>query len=260
MSIVRLLIRISVVEAWRGRTTAQGNVFDSRIDTLDGLLKGKAAPVLIFSIEEGEDADAGQHDGLVGRDSRLTAMVQAAVASGREVRSGDGSVLVLEIGETDAAYEALLDILSWQWRVCLSDNDNPWAQIFRGLVVSVGTIKDQRAFDQETGTKHASRFWQFEVTTLPEPMPGDALAEPIEAGLSLMEEDAEYAPLAATWRQLLSEGAGLSDLEHIQAALFATHGDMNALGHGPLIGDAGEFTEAVIEISGAETMVISDDP
>lgn len=261
MSIVRQLLRTAAVEAWRGRTAALGNVFDSKIDTISGLLTGVPAPVLIFSIEEEEGRAAGQTNGFLGRDAVLTGMVQAAVASGKEVRDGEGTVIVPVLGETDAAFEALLDIVSYQWRLVLHDDENEWSRLFRDLIIKIGTIKDVRATDPETGTKHASRFWQFEIEVLAEPVPGDELQEVIERGLSLLEADGEYTALATSWRQMLAQGAGLPDWKALQSSLFASRADMAAIGQGPGgIDEMVDFTRAVIAVSGVEAQVISDDP
>lgn len=67
MSIVRQLVQIAVVEALRGHTIALENVFDSTMDTVPGLLKGGAQPVLVFSIEESVETVDDATDGFLGR-------------------------------------------------------------------------------------------------------------------------------------------------------------------------------------------------
>jgi hypothetical protein len=256
MSIVRQLVQIAVVEALRGRTAALGNVFDSKMDTLPGLLKGGAEPVLVFSIEESvEDADDAT-DGFLGRGGRLTGMMQSAVASGKEVRNGQGTVTVPVLGETDSAYEALLNIIDRQWRAVLHDHANPWSMVFRDLVVSVGPIRTVRATDPETGTKHACRFSQFEIETLPEPLPGDPIADAISAGLALMasDGDAAYAALAETWQEILALGADWQDWEKLQSALFASNSELLAVGLGPIEGDEDRDTPDMT----TGTLVVND--
>lgn len=264
MSIVRQLVQIAVVEALRGRTAALGNVFDSKMDTLPGLLKGGAEPVLVFSIEESvEDADDAT-DGFLGRGGRLTGMMQSAVASGKEISDGQGTVIVPVLGETDSAYEALLNIVDRQWRAVLHDHANPWSMVFRDLVVSIGPIRTVRATDPETGTKHACRFAQFEIETLPEPLPGDPIADAISAGLALMasDGDAAYAALAETWQEILAVGTEWQDWEKLQSALFASNSDLLAVGLGPIEADEDRDTPVmetgVIEVEGALPVEVSD--
>lgn len=263
MGIVRQLVQIAVVEAARDRTAALGNVFDSRMDTVGGLLSGGSAPVLVFSIEETAEDPSDAIDGFLGRAGTLTAIMQSAVASGKEITDGSNTVVVPELGETDAAYEALLNLLDRQWRAVLHDHDNPWANVFRDLVVSVGTIRTLRATDPETGTKHACRFSQFEIEVLPEPLPGDVLPDAVNAGLTLMEEDgdASYAALAGAWRIVLTKGAEWHDWQKLQSALFASSGDMSAAGLVPIVTDdqgaAVELDDVSIEVSGAQPTEVS---
>lgn len=263
MSIVRQLVQIAVVEALRDRTAALGNVFDSKMDTIDGLLKGGSAPVLVFSIEEtAEDADSAT-DGFLGRPGRLTAIMQSAVASGKEIEDGNGATIVPELGETDSAYEALLNIVDRQWRAVLHDHDNSWATVFRDLVVSIGTIRSLRATDPETGTKHACRFAQIEMDVLPEPLPGDDLPDAIDAGLTLMENDGDgsYAVLASSWRGILAQGADWQNWRKLQSELFASTGDMHAAGLAPIApdedGEAAEVESVSIEMAGAKGIEVT---
>lgn len=265
MSVVRQLVQIAVVEAVRNRTLAGNDVFDSRMDTLDSLLKGERRPLLIFSIEEAEQEVGGQGEsGLLGRAARLTAFVQAGVASGEAVRDGNNTIIRPAIGETDAAYEATLNILDRQWRQILHDFEDPWAVLFRELVTGVGVIKDTRASDPETGSKHAARFTQFHLNVIADPLPGDDIPECIAAGLDLLEADGDagYAQIAGDWRALLSGGQDWPAWRQLQSSLFASRGKLAALGHGPLeIDDEVDFETAIFNVAGATSIeVIADDP
>lgn len=264
MSVVRQLMQICMVEAFRSRTIAGTYVYDSKIDTLDGFLKGQVRPIIIVSIEEAEQDEDGQATvGLLGRPSRFTVMVQTAVASGQEIRDDDGLVVRGAIGESDASFEATLNVLDRQWRQVLTASDNEWASIFRDLVHSIGVIKDTRATDPETGTKHAARFVQFKAEALPDPLPGDDVPSPIAAGLAAMEADGDdgYRKIAETWRALLTVGGDWPEWKVLQAALFTSKAGLVALGHGPLYPETDvPFTSAKINISGFKEVVTSDDP
>lgn len=268
MSVVRQLLQIAMVEACRGKTIALDAVFDSRMDTLDGLMDGERRPVLIFSIEESESRRIQQTDGLLGRSPRFTVMVQSAVAAGQEIRDEQGTVVLQAIGETDSSFEAQLNILDWQWRAAIADTRNVWAELIRNLMVEVGQIKDQRATDPETGTKHAARFTQFELDAMPDPMAGDAIPEVIEQGLALLESDPAYAVLAETWRVLLGQGTDMDDLQRLRAKLFSSSGSMAALGYAELASSAAEdpgqgiMVEVSIEAEGIRPLppVTVDDP
>ncbi len=260
MSIVRQLLQISWVEAVSERTIAGSKVFDSRMDTLD-LMNGAKQPFLIFSIEESSAEKSDHAKGLLGRRPKLTALVQAAVASGCEVKSEDGTIIMPAIGETDSAYEATLNILDRQWRHVLHSFDCPWAAVFRGLIIDIETIKDVRSSDPETGVKSAARFTQLNLDVMPDPAPGDPLPGIIEQGLTLMETDGDpgYASIAYQWRQILAADADWPDWRQVQSALFATRNDMTALGLGPIGSDyLFEFTQALIQVGGDEVVVRDD--
>ncbi|TRL35497.1 hypothetical protein [Rhizobium straminoryzae] len=261
MSLVRQLIQIALVEAWRGRTLAGEFVYDSKIDPLAGFLAGQPAPILIASVEEAEQAEDGQATrGVMGRPASLTIMVQTGVATGREIRDENGVIVLGAIGESDASYEAMLNLLDFQWRCALHDPDNSWAVLFRSLVTSIGTIKDVRATDPETGSKHAARFTQFKAEVLPDPMPGDTLPDAIEAGLTALEADGDpgFALIAASWRLMLEGSPDRPDWRILQSGLFTTDAGMAALGQIPAAID----TPADVELSmpGAKPVVISHDP
>lgn len=264
VGIVRQLVQISVVEAWRDRTFAGDDVFDSRMDSLQNLTKGERRHVLIFSIEEAEqDAGSPGESGFLGRDCRMTGFVQAGVATGEAIKAKSGSIIVPKFGETDGACEASLNLLDWQWRRALQDHENPWALLFRDLVAEIGEIKDVRATDTTTGGKHAARFTQFHMETIPDPQPGDALPDVIERGLVLLEEDGDdgYAKVAAMWRQALVFGGDWPEWRQLQSALFASRGKLAALGYGPLsIDEEVDFDGAQLDVSGVGPVVVTDDP
>lgn len=265
MSVVRQLIQIAVVEAWRGRTFAADDVFDSRMDTLKNLTKGQVRPVLIFSVEEADQkAGSPGESGFLGRSAQLTGFVQALVATGQAIKDKNNLIIRPGIGETDSAYEATLNILDYQWRRVLHDHDNPWSRLFRDLVCDVGDIKDTRAADPETGGKHAARFTQFHLDVLPDPQPGDPLPTAIETGLALLEADGDtgYAQVAADWRALLETGADWPEWRKLQSALFASRSKLAALGLGPLaVDEEVDFDRAQLQVTGvASVEVVGDDP
>lgn len=260
MSIVRQLVQLALVNAPRGLTIAGDDIFDSRMDPLGQLAKGARRPFMIFSVEESDaDGKEGPEDvGLLGRCVKLTILLQMAVASGQEIKDQSGTRIIAAIGETDAAFEATLNILDRQWRQVMSSFDNPWATIFRGLVVRIGKIMDQRSSDPETGTKHAARFIQIHVEVMPDPLPGEPIPAPIEAGLAAIEADgdASYAEIARVWRGILTEHADWPEWRAMQAGLFATRADMAAVGVGPLgIDEMVDFEEADVTLNGAPVTV-----
>lgn len=263
MSVVRQLLQIAAVESFRNATIAGADVFDSRIDTLPDLLANAKRPVLIVSIEASEQPVGGQGQrNFLGRDTRLTMLVQAAVASGVEIRDDAGDVVIAEIGETDSAFESRLNVLDRQWRSILQAGDGTWPAIWRGLVNAVGKIKDTRAVDPETGRKHAARFTEIEIDVVWEPDVGAPLPPCIEAGLAAMEQDgdASYAELARAFRDALAPPETWEGWQAVQSGLFLSNDKLLALGLGPLAQDEDRstpaLTEAVIAQAGVEDVTV----
>jgi len=263
MGVIRQLIQIAMVEAVRGKTLAGDDVFDSRIDSLPALLKDSRRPMLIFSVEESkQDEDGSSEKGFFGRRSELQVLVQAAVASVREVRDGNDVVMLPSVGESDAGFEATLNMLERQWKTVLTAHESPWANVFRGLVNCVGKISDARAVDPETGRKHASRYTQVALDVIDEPLPGDPTPEVVELGLALLEADGDagYAEIAGLYRSMLNHGNAWPDWRKIQSSLFMSRDQMAALGLGPLsIDDLVDFDEVRLSVSGVSDVVMKDD-
>lgn len=260
MSIVRQLVQLALVNAPLGFTIAGNDIFDSRMDPLEQLAKGARRPFMIFSVEESEeDGKEGPEDvGLLGRCSKLTILRQMAVASGQEIRDQSGTRIIAAIGETDAAFEATLNILDRQWRQVMSSYDNAWANLFRGLVVKIGKISDQRSADPETGTKHAGRFTLIHAEVMPDPLPGEPIPQIIEDGLALLEADGDtsYAEIARVWRTVLTADADWPEWRTLQAGLFATRADMEAVGVGPLgVDELVDFAQGDVALNGADVTI-----
>lgn len=231
MGIVRQLVQIAVVEAVRGKTLAGNSVYDSRIDALPAILQDGKRPFLVFSIETGRQPKGDE--GLLGRDNRFTLMVHAAVATASEIAGEDGSIAIANIGETDAALEAVLNIMDRQWRAALSDGGSPWGNLFLEIVRDVEEVQDYRGTDPDTGRKHASRLTEVSLTVMAEPELGCGIVPTIETGLALLEADgdAAYAEIARVWREVLTDEDDLSDHVKLGAKLFQARDALLALGH-----------------------------
>ena len=263
MSVVRQLLQISAVQALRGRTLAKENVHDSTISALPDVMKRTRLPILIVSIEEADHQANGNDRGFFGRTAELKMQVQSAIFELTKTKSEDGGaddVLEYTLGETDAAMEAMLNIIDREWRSALTDPRNIRADVFRGLVTRIGRVQDMRAVDPELSRRHALRLTQVELSVIGEPVPGDPVSPAIEAGLAMLEGMADYAETAQRWRALLSAFDGLEDWEKRQAALFASRSEMDALGLAPLDVVLTDFESGDIDMAGLSSIVTVSDP
>lgn len=234
----------------RGRTLAGSEVHDSRITGLRDAMKDGRRPALLVSVEDSDQQKSGLLDGLLGRPAVLTMLVQAAVFELQKVQGGKQEQLEFVLGDSDAAFEATLNLMDRQWRMALSDPGNAWAEVLRGLLQRVGRVQDIRIVDPESGRRHAARITQVELHVIEEPDFGGTIAPAIEAGLALMEASTDYADLAGNWRILLAEGNGLEDWQKTQASLFGSRTLIDALGLSPLASNGEGFTSGTIEITG----------
>ncbi|MBC7311704.1 MAG: hypothetical protein H5U11_04335 [Rhizobium sp.] len=247
MGVVRQLIQVAVTEALKGRTIAGQAVHDSLIKALPQIMKGEVHPVVAVSIEDCTSQDG---DGLFRTDASMTLMLQLAIAKSVTVPVIEGED-ALEIGDTDAALEASLNLLDRQWRIALSDPLNAWAELFRQLVPHVGKVSDIRLTDPETGRKHAARIVEITIAPIAEPYPGQADTDVVRAGLAQMAAIADYADLAAILTASLDAGATLFDWQIVQGRLLSLAAMPALIGVGtPDDGEEVLLTETTLDIAG----------
>lgn len=253
MGIVRELVQIAVTEALRGRTIAEGRVHDSLIRALPQIMNKGSHPVIAVSIE---DCTSSVSDGLFRTDTAMTLMLQLAIASSVTipVTTGEGEerqTVALEIGDTDAALEAYLNLLDRQWRIALADPENAWSELFRRLVPTVGKIDDIRLTDPETGRKHAARIVEITIMPIAEPYPGQADTDVVRAGLEQIATIADYADLAAILTASLEAGQDLFAWQVVQGRLMSLAALPAQIGVGtPDDGEEVVFTETTLDIAG----------
>lgn len=247
MGVVRQLIQVAVTEALKGRTIAGQAVHDSLIKALPQIMKGEVHPVVAVSIEDCTSQDG---DGLFRTDASMTLMLQLAIAKSVTVPVIEGED-ALEIGDTDAALEASLNLLDRQWRIALSDPLNAWAELFRQLVPHVGKVSDIRLTDPETGRKHAARIVEITIAPIAEPYPGQADMDVVRQGLAQMATIADYADLAAILSASLDAGVALFDWQIVQGRLLSLSAMPAMIGVGtPDDGEEVLLTETTIDIAG----------
>lgn len=247
MGVVRQLIQVAVTEALKGRTIAGQAVHDSLIKALPQIMKGEVHPVVAVSIEDCISQDG---DGLFRTDASMTLMLQLAIAKSVTVSVIEGED-ALEIGDTDAALEASLNLLDRQWRIALSDPLNAWAELFRQLVPHVGKVSDIRLTDPETGRKHAARIVEITIAPIAEPFPGQGDMDVVRQGLAQMATIADYADLAAILSASLDAGAALFDWQIVQGRLLSLSAMPALIGVGtPDDGEEVLLTETTLDIAG----------
>jgi hypothetical protein len=263
MSIVRQLIQICMVEAFRGRTVAGDNVIDSNITAIGKLEFEGEAPVIAASVEESDQNEKSSR-GFFGRPADLKLYVQTAVAVKGTylVVTGDGpdqEQELVEIGSTDAAREATLNILERQWKQALIDPANVWGNRFLQLVPDIGRVQDTRITDPEGGRKYAARVYEISGTAIAEPDFGQALPEDIDGILTAVGALADYADLETIWRDVFAKAASADEQVLMQASAALSSTALAGLGLAPLEVGGEDFASGVIAIEGREDVEIVDE-
>ncbi|MBB4287670.1 hypothetical protein [Roseospira goensis] len=192
MSLSRLALRIVTVAALRGRTWAGDAVRDSAIPPLDVAARTERLPFLSVYTDDGETVP--RHGDLLSGQPGFALIIEMAVTA---QMAPDGA---WAIPTTDAGMETTLDLLDRQIRRALMDPDDPWAGLWRALVIDIAVVRTQRGASADQGTRFAGRQIELQVRTLAEPRSGVTASGVWADLLARLEADAALAPLAPVLR------------------------------------------------------------
>lgn len=236
MSLARIALRMSAVEALRGKTLVEDNVLDSQISALDVGADGNTrtdqeAPFISVYTEGGlVDRPNGRasllqpgHTDVLFEYGITTAMTEVDDATGE-------STVIQGIPATDAAFELYLDVVGRQIVNALTDPANEWAAIWRALSKDTHRIVRRRTSDAASGTRIAAHQLVVTLDLLQEPQKGaprDAACpymkflaklatktDPASVKMTtvlraLIEPDTDDA--SAIWQRYFGQGMGVHD-------------------------------------------------
>jgi len=255
MSLVRMALRIAVVQALRGRTLVGDNVLDSRIGVIEvgsdgGALTNQNKPFIAVYTGAGEsevkDLRALNGNGLTWLVFELGATAKMAVMN----PDTDASEIVPGIPATDDALELMLDLTVREIGDVLTDPGNAWADIYRGLVTRVTKIEIE-PLRSEGGQRLAARQVRIAVELAPDPVLGERSADDSILGPFLKALDAVPGPIAASQAGMIREAAGVGgapDWQVVQRRMGMTAGELRALGLGPIEQDEDRSTPALTAV------------
>lgn len=266
MSLIRLGMRVAVVQALKGRTLVGNNVLDSEIGALetdaDGMLRSDQTKPFLTVYTDKTDRRDGEGWPREFAGNGMTDLVFevgiAATMLDRDPETGVSEVIA-GIPATDRAFEFHLDIVCRQIADALSDLDNPWAEIFRGLSTRIHRIERARASSTEQTGRLAAAQLRLTLELIEDPargVPIDPVA-PFGRLLALMEESGanDLEAYAATIRSLLAGDHEPWRVAQERLGLSAT--EVAALGIGPI--DGAEIEDLTIEIDGLGAVQITGD-
>lgn len=256
MSLTALAIRLATIRALRGRTYAEGRVFDSKISPIELIANSEAQPVIIVSTDD-HMMDAAGRD-LVSGDHRLELVIEIAVTSAVRVEVEDGSTVEeLAIPASDEGLEATLAILGWQIAKCLAADGGEWGNLWRMLVMKVHNVSSRRGADDVNGVRYAARQYVYTLDHVSDPAAGvvpDAQGA-WGAFLAAVSGDPELAHLGRILETEIAKGDYMP-WEVARGALGLANDEASVLGMRPAIIDEAVALE---EIGLPDGVVINQD-
>lgn len=197
MSIVRVALRISAVEALKGRTLVDSNVLDSQIGALDVAANGalhtpQEKPFISVYTDDAKVTDGLELRSLT-RSGKVDIVFEAGIATSHVVTdpATDESVIYEGVPATDANFEFHLDLTMRQIADALADPENEWAVIFNGLVRSFEQSQRSRASGDTNGVRLAAHQLKLTVDAIADPVRGVPLKDnsPLALFLAKCEKD-----------------------------------------------------------------------
>lgn len=170
MSLVSLALRTATIEALRGATFADGQVFDSAIQPLDELVNGNPVPLIVVSIDDSETRMSGLD--FLSADLSLDLVIEMAVATFVRSAAPEGDDIVdVTIPYTDEGLEWTLDLMERQIDRRFAD-DGLWPGLWRDLACKCTKRVTRRGADSAKGAKFAARQIVLTLSPAQEPVPG----------------------------------------------------------------------------------------
>lgn len=175
MSFVRIAIRMSAVEAIRGKTVVGDNVLDSEIGVLDmavdGSLRTETDKPFMSVYTDNSKCDSGLSLRALASPGDLDLFFESGIATAHSVTdpNTDESV-VFGMPATDANFEFFLDVGMHQIADALNDPDNEWAEIFRSLIMNIRRAERARVTGDTNGVRLAAHQLKIVCETVAEPL------------------------------------------------------------------------------------------
>lgn len=266
MSLSRLALRIITTQALSGATLAGTRVFDSAIDKIDFQIgTGQREPFLVVytddhtrTPETGRDLRHGGDSLEIVIEAAVAAPVSVPVSTGGGIPANGGQDDVVEVPNTDAGLEIIIDLIGAQITDALMGQKTVWSGLWNDFVLNVSAIVSRRGASAESGARLAAR--QIVMTC-------DVVADPVPGG-----------DVSALWLRFLDALDGTPDVDHlgpiIRHALqsdnplkgWRTVGSVLGLGEGAVSGigldsvtdaqgDPVGLVEAVLDLDGPDITV-----
>ncbi|QCM12344.1 hypothetical protein CFBP6625_18050 [Agrobacterium tumefaciens] len=197
MSLVCIALRISAVQAFKGRTLVGNNILDSEIGALETSMAGELRTPEEKQFVSVYTDDRKQMSGLELRSliagGQIDLVFEAGVATPHLVSDPETDEKVIMVGmpATDANFEFYLDMTLRQITDAIADPKNEWAAIFNSLILSVEKCQRARISGDTNGVRLAAHQMKITVNAVAEPVAGQPLkpGSPMAAFFAKCESD-----------------------------------------------------------------------
>ena len=170
--------------------------------------------------------------------------------------TGESTIVGIGIPATDPAMEFYLDCVGRQITTALTDPNNEWAEIWRGLSSGLAMIERKRASDADSGTRIAAHQLVMTVDLLPDPPFNAELASTSIWAKLFAKMTATGHPYLAMMQTLVGSPTGVPDYDAQRRRFGLTFGEAGSMlitQPDDVAGsiDIVEVNSAPVEISGA---------
>lgn len=264
MSLARIALRASAVEALKGRTRALNNVLDSEIGIIDsdsaGKIGIKASDYFIAIYTDAGKTQTGDNELrallLNGRTEILFETGVTAKMLVMNQETAEANLPEMGIPDTDGNFEFTLDLISREIAEALTDPDNAWGQLFLSFIYRTVATERSRVGNIAEGERLAAHQTKIIVELIDDPEPKCPLDPdaPFARFIALaLASDDESLQKKATFMEAIITG-NREPWERLQQLHGMTAQELLALGLGPLASDVDRETPAwtgsTIEIDG----------
>lgn len=192
MGLAKLPLRIATVMALATDQRLPWRVFDSSISPIADTVTGASGSVILVVYTDGAHEPAGaRRDFLTGRPV-VELKIHAAVAAAMEVTAAG---VVVTLAQSDAAFEAQLDLVEAAILRRLQRGSDPWCDLWRAFAQRHGDVHSRRGASSRRGLKFAARELIIEVETVPDPL-GTGDEYPWNDAIALFEATDDVANVA----------------------------------------------------------------
>lgn len=252
MSLARIALRASAVEALKGRTRALNNVLDSEIGIIDsdsaGKIGIKASDYFIAIYTDAGKAQTGDNELrallLNGRTEILFETGVTAKMAVMNPETAEADLPAMGIPDTDGNFEFTLDLISREIAEALTDPDNAWGQLFLSFIYRTVSTERSRVGNIAEGVRLAAHQTKIILDLIDDPDPKCPLDPDAPfarfIALALASED-ESLKKKANFLEAIVTG-NREPWERLQQMHGMTAHELLALGLGPLASDANRDT------------------